>query len=194
MADRHVWRSRVGCAAAAVLVLANLATAAGAAGPMLAVPKTALQNGPAESALVIHVSSKGDKVAAGVAGAVVGGLIGAAIANSDKKRSTGYYPQPYYPQPYAPQPAPGYYPPPPPPAPVYNSDAAWRTCVAYGNKYSQRGGALGLRLDNIVAIRPTGYNQFVVQAYMSVLWPGYQTKTYVTCTVTNGNVTSWLVA
>ena len=44
MADRHVWRSRIGAAAAAALLMANLTTAAGA-------------------------SSTGDKVAAGVAGA-----------------------------------------------------------------------------------------------------------------------------
>jgi hypothetical protein len=160
MAERHVWRSRIGSVAAAALLMAHLTTAADA-------------------------SSTGDKVAAGVAGAVVGGLIGAAIANSDKNRAPGYYPQPY-----APQPAPGYYPPPP----QYNSNTAWQTCLAYGNKYSQRGGALGLRLDNLISVRPIGYNSYQVSAYVSVLWPGYQTRTHVTCTVTNGTVTSWLVA
>jgi hypothetical protein len=182
MADRQKWHSRIGCTAAVALLLANFATAAGAAGPALTAPADV------GGAPLVRVSSTGDKVAAGVAGAVVGGLIGAAIANSDRNRSPGYYPQPY-----VPQPAPGYYPPPAPP-PGQGSDAAWRTCVAYGNKFSQKGGAMGLRLDNIVSIRPSGYNQFVVSAYMSVLWPGYQTRTYVTCTVTNGVVTSWRVA
>ncbi|MEJ8572644.1 hypothetical protein [Microbaculum marinum] len=184
MSDRHVWHSRIASVAAAGLLAANLAGAAQAAGPILAPPQV-----PDNEAPVVRVSKTGDKVAAGVAGAVVGGLIGAAVANSDKNRSPGYYPPPY-----APQPAPGYYPPPAPPPPQYGSDAAWRTCVAYGNKYSQKSGALGLRLDNIVSIQPRGYNTFVVSAYMSVLWPNYQARSYVTCTVTNGTVTSWLVA
>lgn len=184
MADRHVWRSWTGGAAAAAMILANLTGSAGAAGPVLTAPATLHDSPPA-----VLVSSKGDKVAAGVAGAIVGGLIGAAVANSDKHRPYPYAPQPYPPQPYVPQPPPGYYPPPQP-----SADTAWRTCVEYGNKYSQKGGARGLRLDNIVSIRPTGYNQFVVSAYMTVLWPSYQTRTYVTCTVTNGTVTSWLVA
>lgn len=174
---RRLRNSRTALAAA--LMLAGLSGGAGAAGPMLAAPAL-----PDAGSPVILASKTGDKVAAGVAGAVVGGLIGAAVANSNKHK-------PSYPPPYAP--APGYYPPPPPP-PAYGSDAAWRTCVGYGNEYSRKGGALGLRLDNIVSITPAGYNTYVVAAYMSVLWPGYQTRSYVTCTVSGGRVTSWLVA
>lgn len=122
-------------------------------------------------------SKRGDKVAAGVAGAVIGGLIGAAAANSSK-----YRPAPAYP-PYQP----GYQPAPYPGNPV-------QTCIGYGNKYSQKSGAMGIRLDSVVSVTPTAYNQSVVAAYMTVLWPGYQKTAYVTCTVTNDTVTSWLVA
>lgn len=123
-------------------------------------------------------SKRGDKVAAGVAGAVIGGIIGAAAANASK-----YPPAPSY-QPYQP----GYAPAP------YPAASPVQTCIGYGNKYSQKSGALGIRLDSVVSVTPTAYNQTVVGAYMTVLWPATQRTAYVTCTVTNGVVTSWLVA
>lgn len=126
-------------------------------------------------------SKTGDKVAAGVAGAVIGGIIGAAAANASK-----YPPAPSY-RPYQPY-QPGYAPAP------YPTTSPVQTCVGYGNKYSQKSGALGIRLDSVVSVTPTAYNQTVVGAYMTVLWSGTQRTAYVTCTVTNGVVTSWLVA